>query len=76
MDVCFKRRDNTPQWISLNAGAFGYHKIVCFMNDISGKKKEEHSKFVNSEKNKDKIKQKLNNFQQEIQQIALRINKV
>jgi hypothetical protein len=42
------------------------------MNDISAKKNQEHSKFVNSEKNKDKMKQKLHSFQQEIKLIALR----
>lgn len=59
-------------WMSLNAGCLASNKIVCFLHDISKKKTEEHSKFINSEKNKDKIKQKLNKFQQELNIIANR----
>lgn len=66
VDIPLKCKDGTIVWMSLNAGAFGYNKIVCFMNDISGKKKVEHSKFITAEKNKDKIRQKLNKFQNEI----------
>lgn len=75
MDICLKKKDGSKQWMSLNAGAFGYNKFVCFMNDISGKKNAEHSKFINTEKNKDKIRQRLSKFQQEIKSLGARAKK-
>lgn len=69
-EVCLKKKDGTLQWVSLNAGTFGYNKIVCFMNNISEKKQKEQSRFIDSEKTKDKIKQRLLRFQKEVRAIS------
>lgn len=69
-EICLKCSDGTCKWLSVSAGSFGYNKVVCFLNGIEARKKMEHSKFIVAEKNKDKLRQRLNRFQQDVRTIV------
>jgi len=61
LTIPLKSRGNTSIWVDITASAFtnGKTKIFCIIRNISDKKREELIKYIEKQKQKDKIKQNI-----------------
>jgi len=72
LEVCFKIEDQKESiWVRINANIMenGERKTFCLVRDITSKKVEEFKKYIENQKQKDKLKQNINKIRENIQDI-------
>lgn len=77
MELCICGNDSAPcriSWINVNAGLIenGEKKIFCLIRDISTAKLEEMKKFIEDQKQRDRLRQNISRVRDQISEISKR----
>ena len=70
LELCLNTQNSTiNRWISLNANSLinGQKTIFCLVKDITDKKMEYFQKYIQEQKQKDRLKQNINNLREKLQ---------